>query len=258
MDLNSSVLDSPALISSSALRCAAQVLVEQEVLDRLAEGAVVGDALVEVEVRVDDLLDDVLDLLVEGEADVLAGVDPRRGVERRVVVELLHHLAERHAMLGAEVQPEALVQLGDDPRERLQLLGRRSRGPLGADGIEHARPALQSDLAAAGLLDPVRLHVDVLLHLARQLGAIGRQQAPQVPREDVELLEVGIGEGQHLGEERVEPHVVGELTAEVVLLLLGERLEALDHRREHARRAGPASPWGRSRPPRSASTSASV
>ena len=93
--------------------------------------------------------------------------------------------------------------------------------------------ALQRDLAAARLLDAVRLHVDVLLHLARQLRAVGGKQPPQVPREDVELLEVGVGEGQHLRQERVEPHVVGELAAEVVLLLLGELLEALDHGREH-------------------------
>jgi hypothetical protein len=65
----------------------AQVLVEQEVLDHFAEGAVVGDALVEVEVGVDDLLDDLFDLVVEREPYVLAGVGAGRGIERRIAVE---------------------------------------------------------------------------------------------------------------------------------------------------------------------------
>ena len=51
-------------------------------------------------------------------------------------------------------------------------------------------------------------------------------------REHVELLQVGVGERQHLGEEGVEPHVVGEVAAEIVLLRLGERPGALDDRRE--------------------------
>ena len=122
-------------------------------------------------------------------------------------------------MLGPEVQPEALVQLGDDPRQRLHLLRRHPVAALRAHRIEHARLALERDLAAAGLLDAVRLHVDVLLHLARQLGPGHREQPPQVAREDVELLEVGVGEGQHLRQEGVEPDVVGELAAEVALLL---------------------------------------
>ena len=143
VDLNSSVFDSPALDQLLGVAVRAQVLVEEEVLDRLAEGAVVGDALVEVEVRVDDLLDHVLDLLVEGEPHVLARVHPRRGVERRVVVELLHHLAEGHAVLGAEVQPEALVQLGDDAGERLQLL-RRDAVAAASCRRDRARPALRS------------------------------------------------------------------------------------------------------------------
>jgi hypothetical protein len=50
---------------------------------------------------------------------------------------------------------------------------------------------------------------------------------------DVELLQVGVGEGEHLGEEGVEPHVVGELPAEVNALLLGHLPEALDRPREH-------------------------
>src|SRR6266852_1140829 len=216
---------------------AAEVLVEEEVLDRLAEGPVVGDPLVELEIGVHDLLDDVLDLLVEGEAYVLPRVDPRGGIERGVVVELLHHLSERHAMFGAEVETEAFVQLGDDARERLQLPGSGLVAGARAHRIADPRPAFERDPAARCLLDPVRLHVDVLLHLARQLGPVGGQQPAQVAREDVELLELHVGEGQHLGQKRVEPNVVRELAAEVLLLLLAERLEALDHGREYGVKA---------------------
>ena len=117
VDLNSSVFDSPCLISSSAWRCARRYWSNRKFLHDLAEGRVVGDALVEIEVGVDDLLDGVLDLLVEGEADILAGIDARGGVEGGVAVEALHHLAEREPVLGAEVEAETLVELGDDPRE---------------------------------------------------------------------------------------------------------------------------------------------
>jgi hypothetical protein len=40
---------------------------------------------------------------------VLARVDARRRVEPGVLVELLHHLAEGHAVLRAEVQAEARI-----------------------------------------------------------------------------------------------------------------------------------------------------
>ncbi len=71
--------------------------------------------LLELEVRVDDLLDHMLNLLIEREPNVLPRVHPAEG---RVVVELFHHLAERHAVLGAEVEPKALVQLGIDAGQR--------------------------------------------------------------------------------------------------------------------------------------------
>src|ERR1019366_8562551 len=101
----------------------AEVLVEQEILDDLPKRAVVGDPLVEGEVGVDDLLDHVLDLLVEGEAHVLTRVYPRCRIERGVVVELLHHLAERYAVLWAKVESKALVQLSDDAGKGLEFLG---------------------------------------------------------------------------------------------------------------------------------------
>ena len=233
----------------------AQVLVEEEVLDRLAEGAVVGDALVELEVRVDDLLDHVLDLLVEGEPHVLARVDPRAASSAASSSSFSIIWPSVTRCSGPRLSPKRSFSSAM-MRESVSSSSGAAPWPLlGAHGVEHARPALEGDLAAAGLLDAVRLHVDVLLHLARQLGAVGGQQPPQVPREDVELLEVGVGEGQHLGEEGVEPHVVGELAAEVVLLLLGERPEALDHGREHGvelvlRRLGVEVDLGEARPRR--------
>src|SRR5437870_10139955 len=91
---------------------AAQVMVKQKVFQRLAEGSIVGDALVELEVGVDDFLDHLLDLLVEGQAHILPRIGPRRSIERRVVAQPVHHLAERRLLLGAEVEPESLVQSG--------------------------------------------------------------------------------------------------------------------------------------------------
>jgi hypothetical protein len=44
----------------------------------------VGDALVGVEVRIDDPLDHVLDLLVKGETDDLARADAGAGIQSRI------------------------------------------------------------------------------------------------------------------------------------------------------------------------------
>ena len=95
-------------------------------------------------------------------------------------------------------------------------------GPL---WVELTGVALQFDATAAGLLDAVGLHVDVLLHLLRQFRAVGREQPPQMAGEDVKLLQVRVGEGQHLGQEGIEAHVVGQLASEVRTLLLGESPE---------------------------------
>ena len=93
---------------------AADVVVEEVVLEGAAEVGVVGDALVEVEVGLDDLLNLVLDLGVEGQPDVLAGVHPRAGVEAGVAVEGRAYPLEGDAVLGAQLQAEALVQGLDD------------------------------------------------------------------------------------------------------------------------------------------------
>ena len=65
------------------------------------------------------------------------------------------------------------------------------------------------------LPDPVRLHVDVPLHLAGQFGAVPRQELPQIAGEDMQLLEVRVREGQDLRQERVEARVLPQPTAEL-------------------------------------------
>ena len=70
---------------------------------------------------------------------------------------------------------------------------------------------------------------------------IGRKPAPEMAGEHVQLLQIGVGEGQHLRQEGVEPHVVGELAAELVPLVLRQLREAVDHRSQAPRKAGPAS-----------------
>ena len=233
LDLNSSVFDSGEPEQFLGPPVAPDVVVEEEVLQRLAEGRVVGDPLVELEVGLDDLLDLVLHLRIEGEPDVLPRVDAGAGVEAGVLVESVADLLQRHPVLGAEVEPEALVQLGDDPRERLDLLLAPAQVRLGLHRVQPAGPRVQRDGAAAGLLDPVRLHVDVLLHLARQFLAVGRQEPPQVAGEDVELFQVGVGEGQDLGQEGIQPHVVSELAPEVAPFVGFEIAEPRQARIEH-------------------------
>ena len=143
-------------------------MVEEEGLHDLAEISVVGDALVEVEVRVDDLLDHLLHLVVEGEADVFAGVDARGGVEGAVVFEAVEHLAEGDAVFRAEVEAEAFVQLGDDAGQRLHFVLGRALVDGARTGVEGAAAPRQIDRAPSRAPHAVRLHVDVLLHFQRE------------------------------------------------------------------------------------------
>lgn len=108
-------------MSSSALLWG-QVLIEQEFLHHLAEHPVVRDALVQVEVRVNDLLTHVLHFLVKGEPHVFVSVHARRGIHGGIVVQPLHHLAQSDAVRRSEVEPESLVEFRDDARESLDLL----------------------------------------------------------------------------------------------------------------------------------------
>src|SRR6185437_2015388 len=57
-------------------------------------------------------------------------------------------------------------------------------------------------------------------------------ESPQVAREDVEPLEVGISEGQNLAEEGVETDIVGQLATEIGLLGLAQARESGMSRRE--------------------------
>jgi hypothetical protein len=94
-----------------------------------------------------------------------------------------HHLVKRHPVFGAEIETEAFIEFGDNPRQRLHLFRREDISALRTLGIERALGTLQPNATSARLLDAVRFHVDVLLHLARQLDAVGRQQSTQVSRE---------------------------------------------------------------------------
>src|SRR5262249_29505113 len=128
----------PALDQCGGIAVPTKVLVEKKVLQYLAERVIVGDALVKLEIGVDDLLNDRLDLVIEGKPPVLARIGPGGGIEAGVVGQLLHHLAERYLVLGAEVEAETLVQLGNYSRQRLQLLRRRGVPALCALRVENA------------------------------------------------------------------------------------------------------------------------
>lgn len=101
-----------------------QIMIEKEVFKRFPERPVVGDPLVELKVGIHDLLDDILDLVVEGETDIFPGVDPGAGVEGCVAIELRQDLPERYTMLRPEVQSESLVQLGGENRTPLRKRAR--------------------------------------------------------------------------------------------------------------------------------------
>ena len=93
---------------------------------------------------------------------------------------------------------------------------------FGALRVEGAAVAVQADVAALDLLDAVGIYVDVLLHIERQRRGIALDKTAQVAAEDVELLQVGVGPGDDLGQECVEAHEVGDLAAEVGALGLGQ------------------------------------
>ena len=85
----------------------------------------------------------------------------------------------------------------------------------GRPRVEYAGSIGQPDAAASRPLQPVRLHVDVLLHFTRKLGSVSREQRPKIAGEDVELLEVGVAEGQDLRQEGIEAVVLPEAAPEV-------------------------------------------
>lgn len=85
MDLNKR-LRFAALDQLRGIAMATQVLIEQEVPKRLAKATVIGDALVQIEIRIDDFLDDCLDLVIKGKAHILPRVDSSGGIQRGIAV----------------------------------------------------------------------------------------------------------------------------------------------------------------------------
>ena len=81
-------------------------------------------------------------------------------------------------------------------------------------------------------LNAVGLHIHVLLDLARQLLSAGRKVPAQEAREDIQFLEIRVGEGQDLRQEGVEPDVVGQLAPAVRLLVLRQLHKPIHHRPE--------------------------
>ena len=147
---------------------AAEILVEEVVLELRSKGVIVGDTLVQIKVGIDDLLDHLLDLVVEGQPHVFARIHSCCGIERGIVSEPFHHLAKGDAMFGTEFNAKALVQFGDDPRQRLHFFRYLAVCIFRSDGVERPGLALEINLAASRLLNPIRFHIDVLLHLVRQ------------------------------------------------------------------------------------------
>jgi hypothetical protein len=69
-----------------------------------------GNTLVEFEIRIDDLLDGRLNLVIEGEAYIFARVGSRGGIERRIAVQPLHHLPA--VVDNTDVRPGKIIRGG--------------------------------------------------------------------------------------------------------------------------------------------------
>ena len=106
--------------------------------------------------------------MIEGQPHVCPRIHPRGNAQRGIAIQSVHHLAQRYAVFRPQFDPETLVQFGDDLRQRLHFLRSLRARILRGDRIERGRGALQIDLAPARLLNAIRLHVDVLLHLDGQ------------------------------------------------------------------------------------------
>ncbi len=84
-------------------------------------------------------------------------------------------------------------------------------------------------MAGPSLLNAVGLHVDVLLHFAGQRDVVGGEQPTEIASERVELLQVHVGKGQHLGQESVDANIVGKLAAKALPLFCCQPFEPLDN-----------------------------
>lgn len=142
------------------------------VFDYFSEGGVVGYALVEIEVLIDDFLDDLRDFEVEGKADVFRGVDRGGNLQGGVLLQPVHHLAEGDAVFGSHLDAESVVEVGDDAGKGFQLLRRRFALIFGAHRLQFVATSFQCDFSIADLLN-----------LARQFFPLYREQAPQMAGE---------------------------------------------------------------------------
>ena len=95
---------------------------EQPIEKKLAEVGVVGDALVEFEVRLDHVLQAICDDVVEGEAGVVRGVGSYAGLQGRFVGNFILKLLDEDLVLFRKTGPKPLVELFDNLRQSLELL----------------------------------------------------------------------------------------------------------------------------------------
>src|SRR5262249_284856 len=109
------------------------------------------------------------------------------------------------------------------------LFRRQPITALGALGIENAGFAVEHNPTASRLLETIRLHVDVLLHLAWQLDLIGRQKSTQMACKNVQLFEVYVRESQNFSKEGIEAQVVRQLAPKIMLLRRRDTFESLDY-----------------------------
>jgi hypothetical protein len=96
---------------------------KEPVEERAGESLIVGDALVELEVGVDHVLQMLGNHAIEGQAGVFWGVDLDAGGQRRVAGELLHQVNDDNPVLFGKVGAKALVEIVDDLGQRLDSVG---------------------------------------------------------------------------------------------------------------------------------------
>ena len=89
----------------------AKILVEKMNLGLFPERSVIGDASLEVEILINDLLDNLLDLMVRSNSDVFRRIDLDGNLQRSVLFQPLSHPAECDAVLGPQVEDETLVKV---------------------------------------------------------------------------------------------------------------------------------------------------
>src|SRR5215208_3641745 len=111
----------------------------------------------------------------------------------------LHVLGEvLYLVLVGEVGAIVLVDVAEDLGESGDVLGRGLTSTNLRDGFEFPTVLYEPDIAFGCLLYPVGVHVDILSDLDGQLLLRYRQLPQEEPGELVELLKLGVREGQDL------------------------------------------------------------